>query len=166
MFVPSYCDKSGTSCYHLVTKLMTVTDLIATSCSNKTNTCKLYIRNKLLRACCHQLVVLNNLLHADDIGLVLEQLVTSLLASSTLLPDDNNYLFQTCQQLETSSANTSCLLTSCRAWNLEFSAPETMKVPLPEKSICISDRVKPIVEKIRTLRMIYIARGYTLIDEF
>jgi hypothetical protein len=23
------------------------------------------------------------------------------------------------------------LLTSCRAWNLEFSAPETMKVPLP-----------------------------------
>ena len=26
--VPSYCDMSGTSCYHLVTKLMMVTDLL------------------------------------------------------------------------------------------------------------------------------------------
>jgi uncharacterized protein YaaN involved in tellurite resistance len=38
---------------------------------------------------------------------LLEQLVASLLASSTSLQDDNN-LFQTCQQLGTSSANTSC----------------------------------------------------------
>ena len=43
------------------------------------------VRNKLLRACCHQLV--NNLLRAD------EQLVSSLLTSSTLLQDDDN-LFQ------------------------------------------------------------------------
>jgi ArsR family metal-binding transcriptional regulator len=34
LLVPSCCDKSGTSCYHLVTRLMKVTD----SCSNKTNT--------------------------------------------------------------------------------------------------------------------------------
>ncbi len=26
--VPSCCDKSGTSCYHIVTRLMTVTDLL------------------------------------------------------------------------------------------------------------------------------------------
>jgi hypothetical protein len=67
-------------------------------------TCIPPVRNKLLRACCHQLV--NNLLHADDIR-HLEQLVASLLGSSTLLQDDNN-LLQTFQQLETSSANTSC----------------------------------------------------------
>jgi hypothetical protein len=64
----------------------------------------LTVCNKLLRACCNQLV--NNLWRADDIRL-LEQLVASLLVSSTLLQDDNN-LFQTCQQLGTSSANTSC----------------------------------------------------------
>jgi hypothetical protein len=28
LLVPSRCDKSGTSCYHLVTRLMTVTDLL------------------------------------------------------------------------------------------------------------------------------------------
>ena len=28
LLVPSCCDKSGTSCYHLVTRLMTVTDLL------------------------------------------------------------------------------------------------------------------------------------------
>ena len=33
LFVPSCCDKSETSCYHLVTRLMTVTDLLQ-SCSN------------------------------------------------------------------------------------------------------------------------------------
>jgi hypothetical protein len=38
---------------------------------------------------------------------LLEQLVASLSASSTLLQDDHN-LFQTCQQLRTSSVNTSC----------------------------------------------------------
>jgi hypothetical protein len=38
---------------------------------------------------------------------LLEQIVASLLASSTLLQDDNN-LFQTCQQQGTSNANTSC----------------------------------------------------------
>ena len=35
----AYCDKSGTSCYHLVyTRLVTVTDLLQLSCSNKTDT--------------------------------------------------------------------------------------------------------------------------------
>jgi hypothetical protein len=48
---------------------------LATSCSNKTNTGS--VRNKLLRACCHQLVA-------------------SLVASSTLLQYDNN-LCQTWQ---------------------------------------------------------------------
>ena len=28
LLVPSCCDKSGTSCYHLVTRLITVTDLL------------------------------------------------------------------------------------------------------------------------------------------
>ena len=66
---PSCRAKSGTSCYHLVTnntKLMTVNRL-ATSCSSNINIQA--VRNKLLRACCHQLV--NNLLRADDIKLML-----------------------------------------------------------------------------------------------
>ncbi len=92
--------KSGTSCYHLVTRLMTVTDLPQVVPTRLIQA----VRNKVLQACCHQLV--NNLLRADDIRL-LGTLVASLLASSTMLQDDNN-LFQTCQQLETSSPNTSC----------------------------------------------------------
>jgi hypothetical protein len=79
---------------------MTVTDLLQVVPTGLTQA----VRNKLLRACCHQLV--NNLQRADDIRL-LEQLVASMSASSTLLQDGNN-LFQTCQQLRTSSANTSC----------------------------------------------------------
>jgi hypothetical protein len=82
LLVPSCCDKSGTSCYHLVTRLMTVTDLLQVVPTRLIQT----VRNKLLRACCHQLV--NNLLRADDIRLV---------GTTTLLQDDNN-LFQTCQQ--------------------------------------------------------------------
>jgi hypothetical protein len=58
LLVPSCCDKSGTSCYHLVTRLMTVTDLLQVVRLIQA------VRNKLLRACCHQLV--NNLLRADD----------------------------------------------------------------------------------------------------
>ncbi len=61
LLVPSCCDKSGTSCYHLVTRLMTATDL-------PTRRLIQAVRNRLLRACCHQLV--NNLLRADDIRLV------------------------------------------------------------------------------------------------
>ena len=55
---------SGTSCYHLVTRLMTVTDLLQVVPTRLIQA----VRNKLLRACCHQLV--NNLLRADDIRLV------------------------------------------------------------------------------------------------
>ena len=103
LLVPSCCDKSGTSCYHLVSRLMTVTDLLQVVPTRLIQA----VRNKLLRACCHLLV--NNLLRTvlQTISELLEQLVASLLASSTLLQDDNN-LFQTCQQLGTSSANTSC----------------------------------------------------------
>ena len=63
---------------------------LATSCSNKT------VRNKLL----YELVVINLLTtcYVQTISDLLEQLVASLLASSTLLQDDNN-LFQACQQL-------------------------------------------------------------------
>ena len=43
--------------------------------------------------------------YVQTISDLLEQLVASLLASSTLLQDDNN-LFQNCQSLGTSSANT------------------------------------------------------------
>jgi hypothetical protein len=64
LLVPSCCDKSETSCYHLVTRLMTVTDLLQVVLTRLIQT----VRNKLLRACCHQLV--NNLLRGDDIRLV------------------------------------------------------------------------------------------------
>jgi hypothetical protein len=112
-------NQSGTSCYHLVTRLMTVTDLLRVFLTRLIQA----VRNKLLRACCHQLV--NNLLHdilcvcfdvmysgeynVFDVSLSIIniRLVTSLLASSTLLQDGNN-LFQTCQQLGTISANTTC----------------------------------------------------------
>jgi hypothetical protein len=96
LLVLSCCDKSGTSCYHLVTRLMTVIDLLQVVATRLIHA----VRNKLLRACCHQLV--NNLLRADDIRLVDKQFVASLLASSTLLQNE------TCQQLGTSSANRSC----------------------------------------------------------
>jgi hypothetical protein len=64
LLVPSCCDKSGTSCYHLVTRLMTVTDWLQVVPTRLIQA----VRNELLRACCHQLV--NNLLRADDIRLV------------------------------------------------------------------------------------------------
>jgi hypothetical protein len=64
LLVPSCCDKSGTSCYPLVTRLMTVTDLLQVVPTRLIQA----VRNKLLRPCCHQLV--NNLLRADDIRLV------------------------------------------------------------------------------------------------
>jgi hypothetical protein len=64
LLVPSCCDKSGTSCYHLVTKLMMVTDLLQVVPTRLIQA----VRNKLLRACCHQLV--DNLLRTDEIRLV------------------------------------------------------------------------------------------------
>ena len=61
LLVPSCCDKSGTSCYHLVTRLMTVTDLLQV------------VPTRLIQAVhvtsCYELVVIN-LLRADDIRLV------------------------------------------------------------------------------------------------
>ena len=44
--------KSGTNCYHVVTRLMTVADLLQVVPTRLTQA----VRNKLLRACCHQLV--------------------------------------------------------------------------------------------------------------
>jgi hypothetical protein len=55
LLVPSCCDKSETSCYHLVTRLMMVTDFLQVVPKRLIQS----VRNKLLRACCHQLV--NNL---------------------------------------------------------------------------------------------------------
>jgi hypothetical protein len=60
LLVPSCCDKCGTSCYHLVTRSMTVTDLLQVVPTRPIH--------RLLRACYHQLV--NNMLRADDIRLV------------------------------------------------------------------------------------------------
>ena len=70
----------------------------AASCSNKT----------IVQAV-RSLVVINLLTtcYVQTTPDLLEQLVASLLASSTLLQDDNN-LFQTCRQLGISSANTTC----------------------------------------------------------
>ena len=95
LLVPSCCDKFGTSCYHLVTRLMKVTDLLQV------------VPTRLIQAfvtSCYELVV-NNLLttcYVQTTSDLLEQLVASLLASSTLLQDDNN-LFQTCRQLRISA---------------------------------------------------------------
>ena len=49
---------------YLVTRLMTVTDLLQVVPTRLIQA----VRNKLLRACCHQLV--NNLSRADDIRLI------------------------------------------------------------------------------------------------
>jgi hypothetical protein len=91
----SCCDKSGTSCYHLVTRLMTATDLLQVVPTSLIQA----VRNKLLRVCCHQLVTCRRCQTCWN------KFAASLLASSTLLQDDDN-LFQTCQQLGTSSART------------------------------------------------------------
>jgi hypothetical protein len=64
LLVLSCCDRSGPSCYHLVTRLLMVIDLLQVVPTRLIQA----VRNKLLRACCHQLV--NNLLRADDIRLV------------------------------------------------------------------------------------------------
>ena len=91
LFVPSCCDKSDEG------------NRFATSCTNKSNTDWSY--NKLR----YELVVINLLTtcYLQMTSDLLEQLVESLLASSTLLQDDTN-LFQTYQQLGTSIVNTSC----------------------------------------------------------
>jgi hypothetical protein len=107
LLVPSCCDKSGTSCYHLVTRLMTVTDLLQVLQTRLIQA----VRNKLLRACCHQLV--NNLLRADDIRLVGTTCCES-------------------QQLGTSSANTSCwqavkFLYACTLITVQGTTVKTVK---------------------------------------
>jgi hypothetical protein len=110
LLVPSRCDKFGTSCYHLVTRLMTVTDLLQVVPTRLIQD----VRNKLLRACCHQLV--NNLLLADDIRLVgttccesvgLINLVTKMITTCSRLV--NNW--------ETSSANTSWQAVRFLLWS-------------------------------------------------
>ena len=109
LFVPSCCDKSGTSCYHLYYKVDDGNRLV-TSCFNKTLIQAVRVTG------CYELVVIKLLTtcYVQTISDLLEQLVASVLTSSTLLQDDNS-LFQTCQQLGSSSANTSSfLLTSCK----------------------------------------------------
>jgi hypothetical protein len=62
------------------------------------------VSNKLLRACCHQLV--NSLLRAENIRLVGKTFCMHVLAAWTALQDDNNNWFQASSQLETSNAHT------------------------------------------------------------
>ena len=91
LLVPSCCNKSGTrllsSCY----KLVNATVRLSTICFNNTNTgCSLQV--------CPSLITVINLLttcYVRTITDLLEQLVSSLLASSTLLPN----FFQTFQKL-------------------------------------------------------------------
>ena len=65
LLVPSCCDESETSCYHPVSKLMAVTDLLQVVATRLIQV----VRNKLLRACSYQLI--NNLYCcADDIRFV------------------------------------------------------------------------------------------------
>jgi hypothetical protein len=85
LLVPSCCDKSETSCYRLVSSLMTVTDLLQVVPTRLAQA----VRNKLLRACCHQLVTCRRYQTCST------QLVANLLASSTLLEVVNS-LFQAC----------------------------------------------------------------------
>jgi hypothetical protein len=100
LLVSSCCDKSGTSCYHISCYEVDDGNRLATSCSTKA------VCNKLLRACCHQLVTCrreqtywNNLLRVCWPHHPRYNLLNEL---------DENNLFQTCQQLGTSNANTSC----------------------------------------------------------
>ena len=65
-------------------------------------TCASY---KMITTCYQQVVIILSC-YVQTISDLLEQLVASLSASSTLLQDDNN-LFQICQQLRTSRANIS-----------------------------------------------------------
>ena len=74
----------------LVTRLMTATDLLQV------------VQTRLMKDFCNKLV------RADNIRLGETTCCESVVASSTLLQLDDNNLFQTCQQLKTSSANTSC----------------------------------------------------------
>jgi hypothetical protein len=52
LLVPSCCNKCGTSCYHFVTRLMTVTDFVQAVPTRLIQD----VRNKLLQACCHQII--------------------------------------------------------------------------------------------------------------
>jgi hypothetical protein len=61
LLVPSCCVKSGTSCYRLVTRLMTATDLLQVVPTRLIQA----VRNKLLRACWHQLAT--RLLSSTDL---------------------------------------------------------------------------------------------------
>ena len=74
MLVPSCGAKSGTSCYHLVTRAHDGGNRLATRCSNTTNK----VRNKLL----HVGVVMNLLTncYVQTLPDLLEQLVGSVLA--------------------------------------------------------------------------------------
>jgi hypothetical protein len=79
--------QTWTSCYHLVTRLMTVTDLLQV------------VPTRLFVTSCYKLVITNLVTcYVQTISDLLEQLVASLLTSSTLLQDDNN-LFQTCYKM-------------------------------------------------------------------
>jgi hypothetical protein len=91
-----------TSPEQVVRRLMTVTDLLQVVPTR-------LIQPVRFVTSCYELVLINLLTtcYVQTISDLLEQLVASLLASSTLLQNDNN-LFQIFQQLGTSIANIYC----------------------------------------------------------
>jgi hypothetical protein len=99
VLLPSRCDKSGTSCYYLFTRFMTVTNLLQVVPTRLIQA----VRNRLLRACCHQLV--GNLFRADDfrlVGTIVASLMLQYDKLSSDLPTTGN------KQCEHSLLNTAC----------------------------------------------------------
>jgi hypothetical protein len=105
LFVPSCCDKFGTSCHHLVTRLMTVTDFLQVVPTRLIQA----VRNKLLRVCCHRLV--NNMLRADDIRLV--GTLRTCCGSVCLINVPCYKMITTCSRLVNNCMGTSSAITSC-----------------------------------------------------
>ena len=94
LLLPSCCDKSGTSCYHFVTRPIMVTDVSQTIPT---------IPKPAVRTSCYEHIVIN-LLRAD----------VGLLASSTLLQDDNWFYRQ---QLGEKCPWMRFILTWMRCWS-------------------------------------------------
>ena len=101
LLVPSCCNKSGTSCYHLLTRLMAVTDLLQVV---PTRLIQLFVTS------CYELVVIKllTICYGQTTAPLLEQLVASLLASSS---QPCYKMITTCSRLVNICEH--ILLTSC-----------------------------------------------------
>jgi hypothetical protein len=116
LLVPSCCNKFGTSFWQLATILMALSDLLQ-GCSNKSDTVMIQVWyshvTRLTTQGCNNIVI--SWLHRT----CWNNLATSLIISTRLLQFVNS-LFQTCWQLGTSSAKTTCwrlvgrLATRCK----------------------------------------------------